>query len=161
MKGTCITANYSTELKQDQEYFLFPAKPNHYYVSRFDNKGASFGCYEADRFRVIEEEVWPEEPKNDIPQLDREKYYLADLVYIAKGYRGKELKRYVVQPKKTHCMLWHDEERKRPGGCFLIHWFAGFEELSEVQEVQEVVKESQEQELVPLLERPDGQLALF
>ncbi|MDA2567486.1 hypothetical protein PDQ34_26635 [Bacillus cereus] len=31
----------------------------------------------------------------------------------------------------------------------------------ELSEVQEEVKETKEQELVPLLERPDGQLVLF
>ncbi|EOO04910.1 hypothetical protein IAW_05727 [Bacillus cereus str. Schrouff] len=55
-------------------------------------------------------------------------------------------------------MFWHDEERKKLGGYFPLHWFTGFEELSEVQEE---VKETKEQEIVPLLERPDGQLALL
>ncbi|EOO04909.1 hypothetical protein IAW_05726 [Bacillus cereus str. Schrouff] len=56
MQGICINADISTELKLGQEYYLFPAKPNHFYVSRFDNKGANFGCYQSERFRIIKEE---------------------------------------------------------------------------------------------------------
>ncbi|EOO05014.1 hypothetical protein IAW_05833 [Bacillus cereus str. Schrouff] len=153
MKGICINADSSTELKLDQECYLFPAKPNHFYVSRFDNKGANFGCYQAERFRVIEEEEWPREPSKDVPLLNPDVFYNAELIWRQKGYKNKPLKRYVVQQKGTHCMFWHDEELKSPGGCFPLHWFAGFEELSEAHEK---VKEKQGQELVPLLERPGG-----
>ncbi|PEA85892.1 hypothetical protein [Bacillus thuringiensis] len=155
MKGTCINASHSTELKQEQEYFLFPLKPNHFYVSRFDNKGANFGCYEADRFQVIEEEEWPKEPEIDIPELDKEKYYRADLIWRAEGYRDKELKRYVMKPSTTHCYVWHDKERKQFAGCFPMHWFRDFKLIIEQQSPQAV-----EQPIV-LLERPNGQLAFF
>ncbi|MEN3130830.1 hypothetical protein ABDI49_07370 [Bacillus cereus] len=155
MKGICINVDASTELKLDQEYYLFPAKPNHFYVSRFDNVHANFGCYEADRFQVIKEEEWPKEPEIDIPELDKEKYYRADLIWRAKGYRDKELKRYVMKPSTTHCYVWHDKERKQFAGCFPLHWFRGFKLMIEQQSPQAV-----EQPIV-LLERPDGQLAFF
>ncbi|PFI78295.1 hypothetical protein [Bacillus cereus] len=155
MKGICINVDASTELKLDQEYYLFPAKPNHFYVSRFDNVHANFGCYGADRFQVIKEEEWTKEPEIDIPELDREKYYRADLIWRAEGYRDKELKRYVMKPSTTHCYVWHDKERKQFAGCFPIHWFRDFKLMIEQQSPQAV-----EQPIV-LLERPDGQLAFF
>lgn len=154
MKGICINLDVSSELKLDQEYFLFSAKPNHFYVSRFDNIHANFGCYEVERFQVIE--GWPEEPKRDIPQLDREKYYRADLIWRARGYRDKELKRYVMKTSKTHCYFWHDKERKRFVGCFPLHWFKDFKPMIEQQSSQEINEQS-----IALLERPDGQLAFF
>ncbi|EOP85984.1 hypothetical protein IGM_04359 [Bacillus cereus HuB4-4] len=154
MKGICVNADTSTELKLDQEYYLFPAKPNHFYVSRFDNVHANFGCYQVNRFQVIE--GWPKEPEIDIPELDREKYYRADLIWRAKGYRDKELKRYVMKPSTTHCYVWHDKERKQFAGCFPLHWFRGFKLMTEQQSFQ-VVKEQP----IALLERSDGQLAFF
>lgn len=154
MKGVCIDADTSTELKLDQEYHLFPAKPNHFYVSRFDNKGANFGCYQADRFKVTVEEEWPQEPNDDTPLLDPDTFYHAELIWRQQGYKDKPLKRYVVQPKKTHCMFWHDEERKKPGGCFPLHWFAGFVPIDEEQR-------QLEEQPIALLERVDGQLAFL
>lgn len=62
-RGVCIDVDHSDLLKEKVEYFLFPAKPSHYYVSRFNRKGAHFGCYPAERFQITEKEVWTPEPQ--------------------------------------------------------------------------------------------------
>ncbi|MEK5286799.1 hypothetical protein NSS61_20280 [Bacillus sp. EU54] len=158
MKGMCIDVDHSALLGINEEYFLFPAKPNHYYVSKFDRKESHFGCYPVERFKVVESEVLTPEPQINMPNLDESKFYKAQLIWRTKGYKDKPLKDYIINPKGTHCFFWHDPERKKLCGCFPIHWFANFEELAE--ELEEV-KETPKQESVSLLERPDGQLAFF
>lgn len=157
MKGICIDVDHSALLGINEEYFLFPAKPNHYYVSKFNRKEAHFGCYPAERFQVVEKEVWTPEPQANKPNLDKGLLYRAQLIWRTKGYKNKPLKDYIIKPKGNHCFFWHDRERKKICGCFPIHWFANFEELSEAEEVKGIP----EPEPVSLLERPDGQLAFF
>ncbi|EEL69453.1 hypothetical protein [Bacillus mycoides] len=158
MKGMCIDVDHSALLGINEEYFLFPAKPNHYYVSKFDRKESHFGCYPTERFKVVESEVLTPEPQINMPNLDESKFYKAQLIWRTKGYKDKPLKDYIINPTGTHCFFWHDPERKKLCGCFPIHWFANFEELAE--ELEEV-KETPKQESVSLLERPDGQLEFF
>ncbi|MGX5433386.1 hypothetical protein [Bacillus toyonensis] len=158
MKGICIDVDHSTLLGINEEYFLFPAKLNHYFVSKFDRKEAHFGCYPAERFQVVENEVWTPEPQDNAPKLDTSLVYRAQLIWRTKGYKNKPLKDYIIKPKGNHCFFWHDRERKKLCGCFPIHWFANFEELAAEQEE---IKEIPEQERVSLLERPGGQLAFF
>ncbi|MFJ7552525.1 hypothetical protein ACIQXZ_01235 [Bacillus thuringiensis] len=158
MKGMCIDVDHSALLGINEEYFLFPAKPNHYYVSKFDRKESHFGCYPTERFKVVESEVLTPEPQINMPNLDESKFYKAQLIWRTKGYKDKPLKDYIINPKGTHCFFWHDPERKKLCGCFPMHWFANFEELAE--ELEEV-EETPKQESVSLLERPDGQLAFF
>ncbi|PFN86270.1 hypothetical protein COJ76_17055 [Bacillus thuringiensis] len=158
MKGMCIDVDHSALLGINEEYFLFPAKPNHYYVSKFNRKESHFGCYPTKRFKVVESEVLTPEPQINMPNLDESKFYKAQLIWRTKGYKDKPLKDYIINPKGTHCFFWHDPERKKLCGCFPIQWFANFEELAE--ELEEV-KETPKQESVSLLERPDGQLAFF
>ncbi|WP_324656561.1 MULTISPECIES: hypothetical protein [Bacillus] len=158
MKGMCIDVDHSALLGINEEYFLFPAKPNHYYVSKFDRKESHFGCYPVERFKVVENEVWTPEPQINMPNLDESKFYKAQLIWRTKGYQDKPLKEYILRPKGTHCFFWHDQEREKLCGCFPIHWFANFEELAAEREE---VKETPKQELVSLLERPGGQLAFF
>lgn len=157
MKGVCIDVDHSALLGINEEYFLFPAKPNHYYVSKFNRKEAHFGCYPAERFQVVEKENWTPEPQVNTPKLDKGLLYRAQLIWRTKGYKNKPLKDYIIKPKGNHCFFWHNRERKKLCGCFPIHWFANFEELSEAEEV----KGTPEPETVSLLERPDGQLAFF
>ncbi|MCT6909208.1 MULTISPECIES: hypothetical protein [Bacillus] len=157
MKGVCIDVDHSALLGINEEYFLFPAKPNHYYVSKFNRKEAHFGCYPAERFQVVEKENWTSEPQVNTPNLDKGLLYRAQLIWRTKGYKNKQLKDYIIRPKGNHCFFWHDRELKKLCGCFPIHWFANFEELSEAEEV----KRTPEPEPVSLLERPDGQLAFF
>ncbi|HFU6611225.1 TPA: hypothetical protein ACGPI4_005400 [Bacillus paranthracis] len=153
MKGMCINDECSTELRLNQSYYLFPAKPNHFYVSRFNNVNANFGCYKAERFRVIEEEGWPKEPVRNIPELDREKYYRANLIWRPKGYRDKTLQSYIIKPNNTHCYFWKDVCRHKICGCFPLHWFDKFTPIDiQIDELQEEVD---------LLERESGQLAFF
>jgi len=156
VKAVCINADASTELRLEQEYFVFPTKTNHYYVSRFDNVNAHFGCYQAERFHFVEEEGWPQEPQMEIPNLEQGVFYHAQLIWRKQGYKNKPLKEYIIQPKRTHCFFWHDQERKKPGGCFPLHWFTNFVPIIE----QEGHEEAEEQP-VNLLERMDGQLAFF
>ncbi|MGG3446479.1 hypothetical protein [Bacillus nitratireducens] len=158
MKGICIDVDHSALLGINEEYFLFPAKPNHYFVSKFDRKESHFGCYPAERFQVVEKEVWAPEPQDNAPKLDKSLLYRAQLIWRTKGYKNKPLKDYIIKPKGNHCFFWHDRERKKLCGCFPIHWFTNFEELATEQEE---IKETPEQEFVSLLERPSGQLAFF
>ncbi|MDA1631816.1 hypothetical protein PDK11_02960 [Bacillus cereus] len=158
MKGICIDVDHSALLGINEEYFLFPAKPNHYFVSKFDRKESHFGCYPAERFQVVEKEVWTPEPQVNTPDVDQGLLYKAKLIWRTKGYKGKPLKDYIIKPKGNHCLFWHDRERKKLCGCFPIHWFANFEVLAAEKED---IKETPEQELVSLLERPGGQLAFF
>lgn len=158
MKGICIDVDHSALLGINEEYFLFPAKPNHYFVSKFDCKESHFGCYPAERFQVVEKEVWTPEPQDNTPKLDKSLFYRAQLIWRTKGYKNKPLKDYIIKPKGNHCFFWHDRECKKLCGCFPIHWFANFEELAAEREE---IKETPEQELVSLLERPGGQLAFF
>ncbi|WP_460271912.1 hypothetical protein [Bacillus sp. NEAU-Y102] len=158
MKGVCIDVDHSALLGINEEYFLFSAKPNHYYVSKFNRKESHFGCYPAERFKAVENEVWTPEPQINTPNLDESKFYKAQLIWRKKGYKDRPLKDYIIKPRGTHCFFWHDRERKKICGCFPIHWFANFEELA--AELEEV-KETPKQELVSLLERPGGQLAFF
>ncbi len=158
MKGICIDVDHSALLGINEEYFLFPAKPDHYFVSKFNRKESHFGCYPAERFQVVEKEVWTPEPQVNKPNLDKGLLYRAQLIWRTKGYKNKPLKDYIIKPKGNHCFFWHDRERKKLCGCFPIHWFANFEELAAEQEE---IKETSEQERVSLLERPGGQLAFF
>ncbi|MGG5766629.1 hypothetical protein [Bacillus wiedmannii] len=158
MKGICIDVDHSALLGINEEYFLFPAKPNHYFVSKFDRKESHFGCYPAERFQVVEKEVWTPEPQVNTLNVDQGLLYRAKLIWRTKGYKDKSLKDYVIKPKGKHCLFWHDREREKLCGCFPIHWFANFEVLAEEKEE---IKETPEQELVSLLERPGGQLAFF
>ncbi|EMY5507731.1 hypothetical protein V8T57_004248 [Bacillus wiedmannii] len=158
MKGICIDVDHSALLGINEEYFLFPAKPYHYFVSKFDRKESHFGCYPAERFQMVEKEVWTPEPPVNTPDLDRGLLYRAQLIWRTKGYKNKPLKDYIIKPKGNRCFFWHDRERTKLCGCFPIHWFANFEELAaEPEEINETPK----QELVSLLERPGGQLAFF
>ncbi|TKI79532.1 hypothetical protein [Bacillus mycoides] len=158
MKGICIDVDHSALLGINEEYFLFPAKPDHYFVSKFNRKESHFGCYPAERFQVVEKEVWTPEPRVNKPNLDKGLLYRAQLIWRTKGYKNKPLKDYIIKPKGNQCFFWHDRERKKLCGCFPIHWFANFEELAAEQEE---IKETSEQERVSLLERPGGQLAFF
>ncbi|MBG9830802.1 hypothetical protein [Bacillus wiedmannii] len=158
MKGVCIDLDHSDLLKQGVEYFLFPAPPNHYYVSKFNRKGAHFGCYPAERFQVTEKEVWTPEPPMSAPQLDGNLFYRARLIWRTKGYKNKPLKDYIIQPRGKYCYFWHDRIREKFCGCFPIHWFTNFEVISENQEEP---KKEMKEELIVFRERPDGQLVLF
>ncbi|SFI35543.1 hypothetical protein SAMN04488574_102440 [Bacillus sp. 71mf] len=154
VKAVCINADASTELQLEKEYFVFPVKWNHYYVSQFNNIDAHFGCYPKERFQLIEKDVWSSEPDVQVPDLDQDTFYRAQLIWRAKGHRSKPLKDYVIKPKKTHCFFWHDRKREQFCGCFPLHWFANFEPIVEQQEE---VKENH----IVLIERFGGQLAFF
>lgn len=54
LEGVCIDTGGTLALKRDTTYFLFPNGENLFYVSRFPNEGAHFGCFRADLFQVEE-----------------------------------------------------------------------------------------------------------
>lgn len=154
MKGKCIDAADSTMLQIDREYFLFPAGPNNYYVSHFNNKNAHFGCYEASKFVLIKDDIWSPEPPIQSFNLDQDTFYRAQLIWRTKGHKNIPLKDYVIQPKKTHCFFWHDWKRERCCGCFPLHWFTHFEPITDQPE-------KEKEKAITFLERPGGQLAFF
>lgn len=163
MKGRCIDTGGSTVLEKGEVYHLFLNGPDHFYVSKFDNKNAHFGCFGRRFFEPVLEieqdhnEDWPPEPieTQEIMRLDRSKIYKASLIWREKGYQGKELKDYYIKPLKTHAYFYHDEKLQRSGGCFPLKWFTNFEEI----EYQECEEETDEQELLPEIEWE--QMSLF
>lgn len=91
-RGVCIDVDHSDLLKEKVEYFLFPAKPSHYYVSRFNRKGAHFGCYPAERFQITEKEVWTPEPQPNLPELNANLFYRAQLIWRKRDIKINHLK---------------------------------------------------------------------
>lgn len=51
-KAMCMDASGSLSLEQWKVYYVFAACPKSFYVSKFDNKKAHMGCYDANRFKV-------------------------------------------------------------------------------------------------------------
>ncbi|UYG93208.1 sugar ABC transporter [Cytobacillus firmus] len=90
-------------------------------------------------FAIYEEELWPEEPSAREIMLDTEKVYRASLIWRRKGYESTELKEYYIEPKSTHAYFFHDRELKRCGGCYPLHWFTGFVEVTE--EIDQISEE--------------------
>lgn len=55
MKGVCINDDQCNVIVKGETYFLFPNGPSNFYVSKFDNSKAHSGCFNAKRFRILEE----------------------------------------------------------------------------------------------------------
>ncbi|MCM3705334.1 hypothetical protein M3205_06275 [Cytobacillus firmus] len=146
LQGICLDDSQSAVLAKGKSYYLFPNGSSYYYVSKFPNKNAHTGCYEANMFAICEEEIWPEEPEVRKIELDPEKVYKASLIWRKQGYQSTELKEYYIEPKDTHAYFFHDRELNRCGGCYLLHWFTGFVEVTEENEQisEEMVLEFEE-----------------
>jgi len=140
LQGICIDSGQTAVLAKGATYYLFPNGSKHYYVSKFPNQGAHRGCYSKEYFKLIEQELWPEEPQQREIQLDPDKVYRALLIWRRPGYKGTELKEYYLKSKKTHAYFYHDEGLTRCAGCFPLHWFAGFEEIVEsAEEILDII----------------------
>ena len=74
--GKCINKGNSVNLEEGVLYYLFEHGPNHYYVSRFKNKGASMGAYQRIYFEIVEDEL----PKPPIRPIDVPKVRTAIIV---------------------------------------------------------------------------------
>lgn len=85
MKAICIEVDSSVVLKMEQEYYVFPAGPEHYYVSRFDNVNANFGCYLVNKFKLVNEKKCLEESVLDIPNLKEKVELELELVLKENG----------------------------------------------------------------------------
>lgn len=170
MQGRCIDPGAALSLEINRIYYLFDNGTGFYYVSKFNNQKAHFGCYQAAHFQVIHEqqEEWPREPEAVTMKLEIGKLYLAHLVWRKKGYKHTKLQEYFVRANQTHGYFFTDPQLKYCGGCFPLHWFANFREIEEPESVQEIEKNVQvppeivhKDKLTELLEMDNGQLAFF
>lgn len=134
LQGVCIDTGGAAVLVQDKKYFLFPNGTTHFYVSKFPNPGAHFGCFQDKLFQVVVEEEWPEEPMEIEIELVKDKIYSAELIWRMKGYQGKKLGIYYLKPGRTHADFYFDKQLKKHGGCFPLHWFKDFVEIEQEQE---------------------------
>jgi hypothetical protein len=144
-------------LQEGKKYYLFPNGEQHYYVSPFPNEGAHTGCYQASRFELVEDEGL-------YPELDREKHYSAELIYRRSGYSSTPLKRYYIQPKKTHAYFWEDSHLTQFRGCFPLEWFDHFVEFEVVPVEEIIIPEVIEPEVIieePQVSKESKQLSLF
>jgi hypothetical protein len=128
LQGVCVDPGPSAVLEKGTSYYLFPNGSMHYYVSKFPNRNAHKGCFQAQYFQIIEKELWPEEPLQKMSNLDPEKLYKATLIWRKQGYQSTKLTDYYIKPKKTHGYFYHDSNLNNFGGCFPLHWFSDFQE---------------------------------
>ncbi|MEP9408603.1 hypothetical protein ABKP09_19990 [Peribacillus frigoritolerans] len=55
LKGECINPGAVDVLTEGTSYYLFPAGPSYFYVSKFPNKNSHRGCFERKLFTNIRE----------------------------------------------------------------------------------------------------------
>ncbi|QCJ45585.1 sugar ABC transporter (plasmid) [Bacillus sp. S3] len=66
--------------------------------------------------------------------LRRDKTYRARLIWRKPGYSEVALKGYYIFPLKTHCYFYDDVALTKLKGCFPLHWFNDFQEISNIIE---------------------------
>lgn len=161
MKGLCVDPGGTTTLKEGIEYFIFPNGSNHFYVSKFDNPKAHFGCYQKELFQEKTEEEAPElpqEPPMVKVDLKMDEVYKAFFVWVRKpGHWHLVGKSYFVKQHKTQSTqvnVYDDPECKIGRGTFQTYYFIDFE-LIEMK--------NEEIEFIPdvLLEEDWEQMSLF
>ncbi|MEX3625790.1 hypothetical protein [Viridibacillus arvi] len=152
MVGVCIDSALSVNLKKGEQYYLFTYGREHFYASRFKNKGAHFGVYEKKFFEIIQgqeegQDNWAQEPPKSMIELNQAKIYKAELVWRQRAYAEKQLGTYYIKPKNTHCFFYLDPQLNKSCGRFPLHWFANFEEHDPNAEpiIQEMLKSEWEQ----------------
>ncbi|WP_260288470.1 hypothetical protein [Peribacillus aracenensis] len=59
LQGVCVDPGQTNVLNKEASYFLFPAGNSHYFVSKFPNKKSHRGCFESNRFQLMN----PPEPE--------------------------------------------------------------------------------------------------
>lgn len=141
LQGLCIDAGSSTNLQQDNIYYLVPHGGQAYHVSRFPRVGSHFGTYQKERFKIVEaQEDWPSEPvKPKKPKtLEIGKVYKAELIWTSKGYScSTQLGTYFIAAINncyacaTDCYFYLDAALQQPKGRFPLHWFADIQEYDE------------------------------
>ncbi|KAF0817667.1 Phage protein [Bacillus sp. ZZV12-4809] len=134
LKGKYIGSDKVCSLNKEYTYFLFPNGPNHYYVSRFNNPNAHFGCFDCDWFHILEEEDYASEPPRTNIDLEQGKIYKAKLFWRRAGYCNILLTHYYLLPQITHAHFYEDIELTKCKGCFPLHWFKDFKEVSYIIE---------------------------
>lgn len=50
----CIDSNNTTTLETGKTYYAFPVNERYAYISKFDREGSNFGCFQLNRFEVVE-----------------------------------------------------------------------------------------------------------
>lgn len=150
LQGICVDSGLTTTLAQGKAYYLFPRGTEHYLVSKFPNGNAHMGCYHAEHFKLVEKELWPEEPEIKAVNLNQNNLYRARLIWREKFYQEKPLKNYYLKPGKTHAFFYHDAQLEKFCGCFPLHWFSDFEEVEVVSDTEEIELEFTESDHVLL-----------
>lgn len=74
--------------------------------------------------------------------LNKDKTYRATLFWRKPGYSQVSLKHYYISPQKKHCYFFDDQSKTKLRGCFPLHWFKDF------QEVSNIIEETDSQETV-------------
>lgn len=148
-QGIYLDTENTVVLQKGSSYYLFPNRPDHFYVSRFPKEGAHIDCFQTKHFQLIVEE------EKAMTDIDREKVYFAHL-YRKEGYPGLELREYFIKPRKTHCFLYEDRALTQLKGCFPLDWFTDFEKI-----VPEIDKSVPIVEEIEFRSTENGQLLLF
>ncbi|MFL0364640.1 hypothetical protein ACH0BF_16675 [Pseudobacillus sp. 179-B 2D1 NHS] len=157
LKGKCIDPELASEFPE--VVYLFPNGPLNFYVSRFPNKYAHMGCFQADKFQPVE--VWPPEPDaSNLPPLEPGKMYSAQFIWKPeKQYTLLTFKeRYFIIPEanQKNAIFYKDPYKKQLGGCFPLHWFDNFQLIEE-----KASEESFETELIDEEKTQFEQISLF
>lgn len=122
-------------------YFLFPNGSLSYYVSRFPNPKAHFGCFDKSLFDVLDN-LGNSEPEKKKIILDQNKVYSAKLIWRREGYSNIPLKQYFITPNLTHCYFYSDRQQTHCLGSFPIHWFEDFREVTPDKTTNNIIEET-------------------
>ncbi|WP_078379137.1 hypothetical protein [Sutcliffiella halmapala] len=154
LQGICVNPVNTEVINKGEKYFLFPNGPDHYYVSKFPNPGAHRGCFLAESFEVIDNEV----------ELHKDKLYRAKLIYRGTGYSQVEFKHYYLKLNVTLCFFYDDVECTSFRGSFPQKWFTDIVEVDSEAD-NEAVEELTSIDLEEIPIEPEStefeQLSLF
>jgi hypothetical protein len=136
LQGVCV----DPQLFPEEVFYLFPNGSEHFYASRFPNKNAHIGCFQVNKFQVIQEEQWPPEPTETTVQLEIGRVYKAELIWRNKYYQTQKLQSYYLKrmSRGNNITFFKDKELKDLCGCFPVHWFEGFQLIEESRQEESV-----------------------
>ncbi|MFD2924195.1 hypothetical protein [Halobacillus naozhouensis] len=103
MKALCLDSSGTTTLDQGRDYYVFPGGPGAYYVSKVERQTAHMGCYQADRFEVVEDQV--DITKSKAPPTIEEDY---EQLSLFGEPEFKSFKKEII-PKNVLCPLECDK----------------------------------------------------
>ena len=156
LQGKCVDPELAGSFPET--VYLFPNGAAHYYVSRFPNEAAHIGCFQKEKFKLIDD--WPPEPPAIIPKLKHEQVYKAKLIWSTKWYKkaGREWKHYYVIAKdhQKNFTFFEDEQLTKLCGCFPAHWFTDYQPVEPAP-----MEESFEMELIEEEPANFEQMSLF